>query len=50
MKKTNYVKPYITGCVFLDESLRKQEIWRQKQITTLYVKGRPIFIIKNNIK
>ena len=34
---------YKNQFISLEESLRKQEIWRNKQIRILFINGRPLF-------
>jgi len=40
---------YSNSFISIDDSIKKQEIWRQKQIFILFKSGRPIFnkYIKN---
>ena len=40
---------YSNSFISIDDSIKKQEIWRQKQIFMLFKSGRPIFnkYIKN---
>ena len=39
---------YIPFVFRKSEAVKKQEIWRQKQIQTYYRSGKPIFTIDNN--
>jgi len=47
--KPNYKIIYSNKFISIDDSIKKQEIWRQKQIFMLFKSGRPIFnkYIKN---
>jgi hypothetical protein len=39
----NYMYPYLKRDRQISLAMRKQEIWRQKQIDIYYRKGRPLF-------
>ena len=42
------IKNSIYSSIKTNKIMEKQEAWRQKQIETYYIKGRPIFSNNNN--